>query len=518
MTLRVTKRTAALVAASLGFALVPTVGEALVGAAQADAAGCPAVDPSVPAPIWGPVAPGVVAGTASIGVGAGHTTVHLLDIDLTNPAVGVAQLGDAATDARQVQAAAQGVTNAVAAVNGDLFHNTDDFRNVAPDGAMGAPGRVMKGWSVSQPALTITGGHAAAGWTHLRGQLLFTAAPAATARVEVAAADATAGKPAAGSATATTKQKATKKAVAKKTKVKKKATKKKVAKKKVTKKKATKKKTSKKAKKTKKSVHAGTHKKAPAKTSTTTSAAVAAATGTLPALGTADLAAPVSAVTAAGRQTLVPLVAENDDQATGAVLYTHDWGPADLSAGWPLNAREIEMTNGIVTSVHDVQDTALPVGHSALVVNGNDASAVSWVQVGDKVAASSALIADATNTSAGLVLGGDALLLQAGTVQNYQCTLDADDSVRPRQVVGSRYGGTHLMVMTTDGDVRNDPGMTVREAAEVVNDLGWTDAMNDDGGNSAQQVVKKNGHLTLVNVNSQWIPRQVPDGLVITSH
>jgi hypothetical protein len=493
---RRTRRLAAFVAVAVAVGLVPTAGEVLLSAAPAGAAGCPTVSPSVPAPTWGPVANGVVSGTASVRVAAGHTTIHLLDVDLTNPNVGVGQLGDAVTDARQVLSAANGVSNAVAAINGDFFHSTDDYQNVAPDGAMGAAGRVMKGWSVSQPTLSVTAGHAAAGWTHLRGQLLFSSSTA-TANVQTAQSDSAGSK-------APASKKATKKKTTKKAAHKKKAAKKKAGKRKVSK------------KRKKKTGHAGAKKKpsAPKKTTTTGGATASA----LPALGSSDLSGPISVVNAQGRQTLLPLVAENDDQATGAVLYTSDWGPGDISAGWPLNAREIEMTNGVVTSVHDVGDTGLPAGHTALVVNGSDASALSWVTVGDHVAQSSAMIADATGSAADVLIGGDSLLLQGGTVQDYQCTLDSDTSVRPRQIVGTRLGGTHLMIMTADGDTHGDPGMTVREAAEVVHDLSWTEAMNDDGGASAQQVVKVNGHLTLVSMNSQHTQREVPDGLVITSH
>jgi exopolysaccharide biosynthesis protein len=100
-------------------------------------------------------------------------------------------------------------------------------------------------------------------------------------------------------------------------------------------------------------------------------------------------------------------------------------------------------------------------------------------------------------------VGGHPMLVRAGEV-----VADVDTvgnagfrGPNPRTAVGLAAGGRRLLLVTVDGRQPNHSvGISLRDLAELMRELGATDALNLDGGGSTTMVVTDSaGALRVVN-------------------
>lgn len=435
----------------------PELRSALQPAHSDDAArrSCPATGVIVRNARRGPISSGVTATSMRVVTRHGTIPVHVVDTDLSTPGVRVRQLGDAVTHARTVLDAAHAQQHLVAAVNGDLFHTTPDGVTTAPGGLMSSTYQPQKGWATSQLVVSVDDGVAHIGWAHLRGVLFALHVPSGAPAPAL---------PEPSKALTDGKQWRHVKHGATRSKP----------------------------------IHLGPKNVPPAATSSP--------------------AVPATATGPTGvRAGIVPITALNDDLATGAVVYTPAWGPGDRRAGWHIGSREIDIRGTKVVKVRERPGQNAPrPGTAAIVLDGTYSQAVSWVRPGDHVALSVQLVHDDTGLPLGTAVSGNAELLTAGRVQDFDCVLDDAGRPRPRVMAGTYDGGRHLVLVVADGDRPGSAGLTLREEAELARTLRLDDALNLDGGDSSQLVQRVGGHLEQVNDVGSSVRRSVPDGLAIT--
>ncbi len=131
-------------------------------------------------------------------------------------------------------------------------------------------------------------------------------------------------------------------------------------------------------------------------------------------------------------------------------------------------------------------------------------------QVGDKVKLELEITPDISDIKE--AAGGGTLLLKDGEIAKF--TLK--DALNPITAVGISKDKKKLIFLTVDGRSKISRGMTFKEAAEFLKELGCYDAMSFDGGGSTTMVGKLPGK-ELSNLNYQSSYRAVINGLSIVS-
>jgi len=110
------------------------------------------------------------------------------------------------------------------------------------------------------------------------------------------------------------------------------------------------------------------------------------------------------------------------------------------------------------------------------------------------------------------VTGSDVLLADGVVVAD-------DPAVHPRTAVGVGPDGSELFVLALDGRAHVGRGMSLPEVAQLLLDMGATDAVNLDGGGSTTMVARTAGAAApqVMNTPSDGEERPVPNALVFRS-
>lgn len=119
-----------------------------------------------------------------------------------------------------------------------------------------------------------------------------------------------------------------------------------------------------------------------------------------------------------------------------------------------------------------------------------------------------------------LAVSGSSVILKDGIVPSEFSFKDSNNNVRnPRTLIGSTKDAKTLYIVTVDGRQKASIGMTLKEAADYMLELGVYNALNLDGGGSTTMVSRPLGDhsLTLANTPSDGGMRGVTTALGIIS-
>jgi len=185
----------------------------------------------------------------------------------------------------------------------------------------------------------------------------------------------------------------------------------------------------------------------------------------------------------------------------GVTVYTTSWGDQRRPSG----SVDVVVTGGAVTSVlTHWRDRAQPVptGARVLTANGSAATALAALHVGDKVTVTYKPVvttADAAGPAlpktdvARDAIGYSSRIMHGGVFTSVLCT-DYNETLRPRTGLGIMANGD-VIAMVVSGHVGDDGyrrgGATVHQFASYLHALGARDAIDFDGGNSAEMLVRK---------------------------
>ncbi|ADB29288.1 metallophosphoesterase [Kribbella flavida DSM 17836] len=197
--------------------------------------------------------------------------------------------------------------------------------------------------------------------------------------------------------------------------------------------------------------------------------------------------------------------------AGGIGLYTPQWGEAARTRtvdGLPM-VREVILRDGVVVSSSATPATTpLAANEQALIGREAGATALGAFEPGDKVEVKYGPRADAAD--AAVALSGNKQLARDGQI----LTVD-DTALHPRTSIGFSADGRRMVLLTVDGRMVDSRGLTEKELARLMLDLGSDDVLNLDGGGSSTMLKRSPGEATpeVVNKPSDGAERLTPNGL-----
>ncbi len=131
---------------------------------------------------------------------------------------------------------------------------------------------------------------------------------------------------------------------------------------------------------------------------------------------------------------------------------------------------------------------------------------------GDKVILDKTLTPNIKNIQT--AFGGGTILLKNG--QETKITHDVEGK-HPRSALGTNEDGTVVYLVAVDGRQTASSGVTLDDFADILKELGCTNAINLDGGGSTALVGKSKGYNELHTINNPCETRRVINCAAITS-
>ncbi|MGW4115725.1 phosphodiester glycosidase family protein [Actinosynnema sp. NPDC004786] len=215
----------------------------------------------------------------------------------------------------------------------------------------------------------------------------------------------------------------------------------------------------------------------------------------------------------------------------GAVLRLHQLNSATVEAGgiglfdpvWGGYSRaravrgadrvtEVVLRSGVVVERRDrAGDDPIPADGQVLVGREAGADALAAVAVGERITVEHTTKAG-DGSALRAAIGGNQVLLVDGEV------VAPDDPLHPRTAVGFSADGRKMFLLTVDG--RQGAyllGLTLKDVAAILKEMGAHNALNLDGGGSSTLVARTPGADSVVveNTPSDGGERPVPNGLAL---
>jgi exopolysaccharide biosynthesis protein len=157
---------------------------------------------------------------------------------------------------------------------------------------------------------------------------------------------------------------------------------------------------------------------------------------------------------------------------------------------------------------------AIPAGSVVLVGREAGADDLRKLEVGDRVSVSTSLVAAGSRTPYRFAIGGFPILRDGSALTGLN-----DTTAATRTSAGFGDAGRTLYLLALDGNAETGAGLTVRELASLMSDIGATGAVNLDGGGSSTLVSRRAGaaHVTVRNHPSGGAERPVPNAIGVFS-
>lgn len=197
----------------------------------------------------------------------------------------------------------------------------------------------------------------------------------------------------------------------------------------------------------------------------------------------------------------------------GIGLYTPQWG---RTAGYRVvgkrkrpHVREVVVRRGHVVSNSWRLTGNQVIRGRVLIGRGVGADRLKRLKVGTAVDIRTSVVG-----APRVVLTSNRVLAKSGV------RLATDDvALHPRTAVGIDHDGRSILMLVVDGRQEHSRGLTMRELAELMLDLGAEDALNLDGGGSSTLVARRplTGRLRVWNSPSDGHQRRIPNGLAWVS-
>lgn len=205
----------------------------------------------------------------------------------------------------------------------------------------------------------------------------------------------------------------------------------------------------------------------------------------------------------------------------GVGAYTADWGEVsrarsvcgtdeDRSAPCSTDTEEVVITDGIVRSEADLPGAG-PIPPDTVVLVGRETgdSELEALDPGDRVNVRTTLVA-ADGAPLTFAVGAMPIMRDGAPAPG----LDTAE-LAPRTAAGISGDGRRVYLVVADGRSPASTGLSLRETAGLLSDLGASDAVNLDGGGSTTMAVKTPGtpQATVRNTPSDGQQRQVANGI-----
>ena len=196
----------------------------------------------------------------------------------------------------------------------------------------------------------------------------------------------------------------------------------------------------------------------------------------------------------------------------GIGIYTGAWGGVDRARVLPSSSaphREVVVRRGRVRVNHRRLGTGPITGDTVrLVGTGDGAKRLSRLEVGTRVSVEYGIDRAATRVA----IGGNVVLLHDGKV-----LAPGDLEMHPRTAIGIDTDQNRVIIIAVDGRQAHSRGLTMKETATLLKQLGAEEGLNLDGGGSSSMIARESGEATsVVNSPSDGRLRSVANGLDFT--
>lgn len=199
----------------------------------------------------------------------------------------------------------------------------------------------------------------------------------------------------------------------------------------------------------------------------------------------------------------------------GTTSGTNDYGyeviitPVDGT----LHFGSMEMT--VAEAPHVKGSTTIPAGSYVLSGHGTAATFVSGLTQGEKITINTQMKLGDNTIIPTQLAGGQPMILSGGVVLNTESALDHLTALNPRTAVGYDATGTKLVLLVVDGRSTASQGCVSKVLADIMREVGCSEAMNFDGGGSSALYTKV---LGVRNDPSDGKERAVTNGVFAVSN
>lgn len=196
---------------------------------------------------------------------------------------------------------------------------------------------------------------------------------------------------------------------------------------------------------------------------------------------------------------------------TNAYGYEVTATPIDGSSVTPGTTARLKVTCNPLNA----GSMAIPSNGYVISGHGTAASWVAALKEGDEITVATTLTCDGKEYGATQAAGGQPMILSGGEVLNTQSALDHLTALNPRTAIGYDAAGTKVVILVVDGRWSgHSVGVVSKVLADIMKNVGCSEAMNFDGGGSSTHWAVNRG---VTNHPSDGSERSVVNGVFVVS-
>lgn len=200
----------------------------------------------------------------------------------------------------------------------------------------------------------------------------------------------------------------------------------------------------------------------------------------------------------------------------GSNTGTNDYGTEVIITpidGGLLSMGTVQMK--VAEAPHSAGSTSIPAGSYVLSGHGTASSFVAGLTEGETITISTQMTLGENTIIPTQMAGGQPMILSGGEVLSTEGALDHLTALNPRTAIGYDATGTKLVLLVVDGRTTASQGCVSKVLADIMREVGCSEAMNFDGGGSSAIYTKV---LGVRNNPSDGKERSVTNGVFAVSN
>ena len=199
----------------------------------------------------------------------------------------------------------------------------------------------------------------------------------------------------------------------------------------------------------------------------------------------------------------------------GSTSGTNDYGTEVIitPVEGALSVGTVQMK--VMEAPHTKGSTTIPSGSYILSGHGTASTFVAGLTEGEIITVSTQMKLGDNTITATQMAGGQPMILSGGQVLNTESALDHLTALNPRTAIGYDATGTKVVLLVVDGRSTASQGCVSKVLADIMREVGCSEAMNFDGGGSSALYTKV---LGLRNDPSDGKERSVTNGVFAVSN
>lgn len=200
----------------------------------------------------------------------------------------------------------------------------------------------------------------------------------------------------------------------------------------------------------------------------------------------------------------------------GTTTGTNDYGTEVIITpidGGLLSMGTVQMK--VAEAPHSAGSTTIPAGSYVLSGHGTASTFVAGLTEGETITIATQMTLGENTIIPTQMAGGQPMILSGGEVLSTESALDHLTALNPRTAVGYDATGTKLVLLVVDGRSTASQGCVSKVLADIMREVGCSEAMNFDGGGSSAIYTKV---LGVRNNPSDGKERAVTNGVFAVSN